>query len=223
MATLRNRAGHYIFALLFLLSFFLSFFLPHFHTWCRLSANLRCRSETCCTRLAKNSGCKSRQKITIWALCTTCPHNMVNCGLLAAQIGPVVWGTPANFNRFRVLAALLHGTVVVGVSQTLRRSTEGATYILAGWPFGPHSGFSYSANKQRNGTKTSPQPRRGEGNKPHASTNLFGFCLLRRHFQLREICDHSLSLGPLLVVVAAQYQQCIGTTTTTTTARQTPT
>ena len=46
---------------------------------------------------------------------------MVNFGTLAAEIGPVVWGTPANFNGFRVLAALLHGTVVVGVSQTLRR------------------------------------------------------------------------------------------------------
>jgi len=34
---------------------------------------------------------------------------MVNFGLLAAVIGPVVWGTPANFNGFRVLAALLHG------------------------------------------------------------------------------------------------------------------
>jgi len=30
-----------------------------------------------------------------------------------------VWGTPANFNGFRVLAALLHGILVVGVSQTL--------------------------------------------------------------------------------------------------------
>jgi len=48
------------------------------------------------------------------------PHNMVNFGPLAAEIGPVVWGTPANFNGFRVLAALLHGTLVVGVSQTLR-------------------------------------------------------------------------------------------------------
>jgi len=27
-------------------------------------------------------------------------------------------GTPANFNGFRVLAALLHGTPAVGVSQT---------------------------------------------------------------------------------------------------------
>jgi len=50
-----------------------------------------------------------------------CPHNMVNFGPVAAEIGPVVWGTPANFNGFRVLAALLHGTPVLGVSQTLRR------------------------------------------------------------------------------------------------------
>ena len=46
---------------------------------------------------------------------------MVNFGLLAAESDPVVWGTPAYFNGFRVLAALLHGTMVVGVSQTLRR------------------------------------------------------------------------------------------------------
>jgi len=31
-------------------------------------------------------------------------------GLLAAEVGLVVWGTPANFNGFRILAAL--GTAV---------------------------------------------------------------------------------------------------------------
>jgi len=46
---------------------------------------------------------------------------MVNFGILAAEIVSLVWGTPANFNRFLVLAALLHGTPVLGVSQTLRR------------------------------------------------------------------------------------------------------
>jgi len=56
-----------------------------------------------------------------------CPHNMANFGSPAAEIRPVVWGTPANFNGFRVLAALLHGSQVVGVSQTLRRWTEGTT------------------------------------------------------------------------------------------------
>jgi len=53
----------------------------------------------------------------------TCPHKIVNFGPLAAEIDLVVWGTPANFNGFRVLAALLHavhGTRVLGVSHTLR-------------------------------------------------------------------------------------------------------
>jgi len=39
---------------------------------------------------------------------STYPHNMVNFGPLVAEIDPVVWGTPANFNGFRVLASLLH-------------------------------------------------------------------------------------------------------------------
>jgi len=33
---------------------------------------------------------------------------MVNFGPLAAEIVSLVWGTPANFNGFRALAALLH-------------------------------------------------------------------------------------------------------------------
>jgi len=51
----------------------------------------------------------------------TCPYNMVNFGPLAAEIVTLVWGTPAYFNGFRILAALLHGTRVVGVRQSLRR------------------------------------------------------------------------------------------------------
>ena len=43
---------------------------------------------------------------------------MVNFSILTVEICWRVWGTPANFNGFRVLAALLHGTLVVGVSQT---------------------------------------------------------------------------------------------------------
>jgi len=62
---------------------------------------------------------------------------MVNFGPLAAEIGLPVWGTPANFNGFRILAALLHGSQVVGVSQTLHCSTEGTTYV---WQGGHHVG-----------------------------------------------------------------------------------
>jgi len=54
---------------------------------------------------------------------------MVNFGPLTAEIVSLVWGIPANVNGFRVMAALMHGTLVVGVSQTLRHSTEGTTYI----------------------------------------------------------------------------------------------
>jgi len=32
----------------------------------------------------------------------------MNFGLLTAENGSGVWGTPPNFNGFRVLAALLH-------------------------------------------------------------------------------------------------------------------
>jgi len=110
----------------------------------------------CCTRLAGYAGRKKSPKIrhlaTIAQRCRTvssqlrhvstigknllnsnisptCPHNMVNFGPLTAEIRSRVRGTPANFNGFRVLAALLHGTLVVGVSQTLRRWTDGSTYI----------------------------------------------------------------------------------------------
>ena len=47
------------------------------------------------------------------------PHNMVNFGPLTAEIVSLVWGTPANFNGFHGLAALLRGTPVVDVSPTL--------------------------------------------------------------------------------------------------------
>jgi len=69
-----------------------------------------------------------------------CPHNIVNFDLLAAEIGPVVWGTPANFSGLCFLAALLHGTPVVSVSQSLRCWTEGASRVWQGshqvghWP-----------------------------------------------------------------------------------------
>ena len=67
MAALRSRCVYYIFVLFLLL--FLAYYqqsqigcLPYFHTWCGLSTNLGCRSETCCTRLAENTGCKNDAK-----------------------------------------------------------------------------------------------------------------------------------------------------------------
>jgi len=63
----------------------------------------------------------NRKKLLSSNMSSTCSHNMVNFAPLAAEIGLPVWGTPANFNGFRGLATLLHGSQVVSVSQRLRR------------------------------------------------------------------------------------------------------
>jgi len=97
----------------------------------------------CCTRIAETTGRKNRKKIrhlgTIAQVCRAVSSQGTyrqsekvvkqqyllqmspQYGELRPDIGPGVWGTPANFNGFRVLAALLHSPLVVGVSQTLRR------------------------------------------------------------------------------------------------------
>jgi len=70
---------------------------------------------------------------------------MVNFGLLTAEICWRVWGTPANFNGFHVLAALLHDTLVVGVTKLCgveQRALPifGRAAITLG--IGPHSSCS---------------------------------------------------------------------------------
>ena len=76
------------------------------HKFCRaISSQLRHVSTIGKKLLSSNISC-------------TCRHNMVNFGPLAAEIVSLVWGTPGNFNGFRVLASLLHVTLVVGVSRT---------------------------------------------------------------------------------------------------------
>ena len=76
----------------------------------------------------------------------------MNFGPLAAEIDPVVWGTPANFNDLRVLAALLHGTPVLDYSQTLRLEQRappifGRAAITLG--IGPRSSFIYIQPQQQ--------------------------------------------------------------------------
>jgi len=53
---------------------------------------------------------------------------------LAAEIDPVVCGTPANFNGFRVLAALLHGTPAVGRQPNFAAFNRGRHLYSSGRP-----------------------------------------------------------------------------------------
>ena len=65
----------------------------------------------------------------------TYPHNMVNFGLLAAEIISLVWGIPANINGFRVLAALLHGMhSSSGRQPNFAAFSRGRHLYLAGQP-----------------------------------------------------------------------------------------
>jgi len=52
-------------------------------------------------------------------ICSICVHNIANVGPLTAEIGSVVWGTPARFNGFRVLASLLQRRRSPEANQTL--------------------------------------------------------------------------------------------------------
>jgi len=148
--------------------------LPYFYTWCGLIANLECRSEMCCTHIAGNTECKNDAKNrhlgTIaqfcWALssqlrhvglstigknCYTAippPHVfvMVNFGPLTAEIVSLVWGTPANLNGFRVLAALVPGILVVGVSRLCgveQRAPPIFSRAAIALGIGPHSSYYY--------------------------------------------------------------------------------
>ena len=128
--------------------------------------NLECRSERCCTRLAANAGpkkvAKNRHLGTIQQLCraissqrrhvSTIGKNLLSSNISSTcppqygELRPtsgwdrfVSLGHPSNFNGFRVLAALLHGTLVVGASQTAALN-RGRPYIQQGdhhvghWP-----------------------------------------------------------------------------------------
>ena len=65
---------------------------------------------------------------------------MVNFGPLAVGFGSLVCGTPANFNKFRVLAALLHGTQPnCGIEQRAPPIFGRAAIMLG---TGPHSRVS---------------------------------------------------------------------------------
>jgi len=113
----------------------------------------------CCTQLAENTGCKECGKkspsvdhcttllgyifttkacVDNWeknllsgSISSTCAHSMMNFGPLMAEIGWRVWGTSANFNRFRVLASLF-------LQFGQQHSADGTTYT---WLGGHHVGL----------------------------------------------------------------------------------
>ena len=68
---------------------------------------------------ATNVSTDNRKNMLNSNMYSTRHHNMVNFGHLMAEISWRVWGTLTNFNRFCVLASLLHQRRSVQVNQTL--------------------------------------------------------------------------------------------------------
>jgi len=119
--------------------------LPYLYTWCGLSANLECRSEMCCTRLAeiqdakiaKNWPSAHHRTILSGYIFTTkaCIDNRknlvkqyyllhvssqtVNFGPLTAEICWRVWGTHSKFQQVSWLGFVTAPTSLNGVNQTL--------------------------------------------------------------------------------------------------------
>ena len=65
------------------------------------------------------------------SITSRCPPNTVNFGLLTAETGWRVWGTPANFNGFGVFASLLQRRRSLEANQTLHPCTMFGR--LLGW------------------------------------------------------------------------------------------
>ena len=166
MVALCNRADHYIFILFLSFFFFFFFFFPrlisYFGTWYGLSVNLKCRSEMRCTRLAANTGHKNHHLGTIAQLCRAISSQLRHVSTIGKKLAAIPplhvlinmvnlrptngWdlfrslGHPYKFQPVLRLGSVTARHLVVGVSQTLRRWTEGATYVWQGdhqvghWP-----------------------------------------------------------------------------------------
>ena len=134
--------------------------MPYFHTWCGLSANLECRSEMCCMRLARNAWPKKYPKIchlgTIAQVCRAIslqPRHVLTIRKklikqqyflhMSPQYGKLrptnSWdrftslGHPCKFQRVSRLGSVTARHLVVGVSQTAALNRE-RYHSLAGRP-----------------------------------------------------------------------------------------
>jgi len=74
---------------------------------------------------------------------SACPHSMVKFGLLGAEIVTLLWGAPADCNRFRVLVSLLQrrrSTEANQAARCLAVSWAGTLYVHF-WGFLPRNGI----------------------------------------------------------------------------------
>jgi len=118
--------------------------------WCKKSPSAHHHTTLSGYIFATKACINNKKNLLSSNISTTCPYNMVNFDPLADEIVSLVWDTPANFNGFRVLAALLHCMLLVGVSQTAALNRGRHLYLAgrpSGWALDHISSYDY--NKQQ--------------------------------------------------------------------------
>jgi len=183
MATLRSRRRHYVFVLFRVFSFFFLALsqrsqigcLPYFYTWCGPSADLKCRSQMYCMRLAENTGrkndVKNRHLSTIAQLCravssqlrhlstigrnllssnisSTYPHNVVRPTNGWDQFGSL--GHPCKFQLVSRLGSVTAQHSSSGRQPNFAALNRGRHLYSAGqtsrWALGPHSSCNFCSS-----------------------------------------------------------------------------
>jgi len=113
----------------------------HVARWkCMTQKSPKIRHLGTTAQLCRAISSQLRHVSTIWKnllnsnISPTCPYNMVNFGLLAAEIVSLVWGTQVNFNRFLHLGSVtaLHSSS--GRQRNFVALDRGHHLYLAGWP-----------------------------------------------------------------------------------------
>ena len=100
--------------------------------WCKNSPSAHHRTTLSGYIFAIKARIDNRKKLLSSNISPTCPYNMVNFGPLAAEIVSLLWGTPANFNGFRALAALLYSqTAALNRGRHLNSAGRSSRWALA--------------------------------------------------------------------------------------------
>jgi len=90
------------------------------HKWRKKSPSAHRHTNLSACIFSTKACIDNRKKVVKQQYLPTCPHNMANFGSLMTEIGSGIWGRhPANFNGFRVLAALLQRRRSPEANQTL--------------------------------------------------------------------------------------------------------
>ena len=137
---------------------------------------------------------------------STCSQNMVNFGPLTAETCWRVWSTPANFNRFRVLASIVTAPTSLNGGQQhfagcLAVSWTGALYIRFWGLLSPKAPFTrYNLLSNRLSNRFDNRVNVCIHDTTGCQTRCQTSCTTRFHNRLNEHSVRSTRLNPVYTI-----------------------